>query len=205
MRRVVSSAATLSLLSAVLFAGCAETPKAVRENRGTAIGAGAGAVGGAAAGAILGGKRGAIAGGLLGALAGGIVGRYYDEKEKSLAQAQADHGYAADQRTRLKIESVRANPAALSPGETVNIHLTYAVLAPQEDVLVPVRETRQIFHDGKSVGETAIDVERRGGTWRSTVPITLPDDAAAGNYTVAASVEIRGAAKEVSEAIFSVR
>lgn len=204
MRKVPGLVVALSVLAAVL-SGCAETGQTVRDNRRTAIGAGAGAVGGAIVGGLVGGTRGAAVGGLLGALAGGVVGHHYDEREKTLAQTSSDYGYTSRQGTRLKIETVRANPAALAPGETVNINVTYAVLVPAEDRQVLVRETREILVDGASVGKTSIDVSREGGTWKSTVPVTLPANAAPGNYRVLASVETKGGGKDVDETFFKVR
>ncbi len=162
-------------------------------------------MGGAIVGGLVGGKRGAVVGGLLGALAGGVVGHYYDEQEKNLAQTSRDYGYTARQGTRLKVEAVRVNPAALSPGETVNINMTYAVLVPEADQQVPVKETREILVNGTSVGKTSIDISREGGTWKSTVPITLPENAAPGNYRVVASVEIRGGGRDAAETFFKVR
>lgn len=204
MRKVICVGVALCLLAALL-SGCAQTGQTVRDNRRTAIGAGAGAVGGAIVGGLVGGKRGAVVGGLLGALAGGVVGHYYDEQEKDLAQTSKDYGYTARQGTRLKVEAVRVNPAALAPGETVNIYMTYAVLVPAADQQVPVRETRELLVNGTSVGKTSVDISREGGTWKSTVPITLPANAAPGNYRVVASVEIRGGARDARETFFKVR
>ncbi len=204
MRKVLCLGVALSFLGAVL-SGCAETGQTVRDNRKTAIGAGAGAVGGAIVGGLIGGKRGAVVGGLLGALTGGVVGHYYDEQEKTLAQTSKDYGYTSRQGTRLKIETVRVNPAALSPGETININLTYAVLVPAADQQVLVKESREILVNGASVGKTSIEVSREGGTWKSTVPITLPVNAAPGSYRVVASVETKGGGKDVEETFFKVR
>jgi len=204
MRKALCLGVALSFLAAVL-SGCAQTGQTVRDNRRTAIGAGAGAVGGAIVGGLVGGKRGAVVGGLLGALTGGVVGHYYDEQEKTLAQTSKDYGYTSRQGTRLKIEAVRVNPAALSPGETININVTYAVLVPAADQQVLVKETREILMNGSSVGKTSIDVSREGGTWKSTVPVTLPANAALGSYRVVASVETKGGGKDVDETFFKVR
>lgn len=204
MRKILRLGVALSVL-AVSLSGCADTGQAVRDNRKTAIGAGVGAVGGAVVGGLVGGKRGAVVGGLLGALTGGAVGRYYDEQEKTLAQASAEHAYDARQGTRVLIESVRVNPAALSPGETININLTYAVLLPAADEQVLVTESREILVDGASVGKTTIEISREGGSWKSTVPVTLPANAVKGNYRVLASVETRSGGKDVGETFFSVR
>jgi hypothetical protein len=82
--------------------------------------------------------------------------------------------------------------------------MTYAVLTPSEDVLVPVKETREILFNGSRVGEATVDIEREGGTWRSVVPITLPRDARPGSYRVVASVA-SGGGKDIEEIAFRVR
>lgn len=203
MRRFLC-AAVAAFFIASLVSGCAETGQAVRDNRKTAIGAGTGVVGGAVVGGLLGGKRGAVIGGLLGGLTGGAIGHYLDEQEKDRDRTSREYGYGPAEGIRLKIESVRSNPAVLSPGETVNINLTYAVLTPAADRQVPVRETREILVNGASAGKTSIEISREGGTWKSTVPVTLPVNAAAGNYRVVATVE-GGGGKDVSETFFKVR
>jgi hypothetical protein len=204
MRKIVSLGVIATLFVSTL-SGCAAQNGGVREHQGAAVGAGAGAVGGAVVGGLLGGKRGAVAGGLLGALAGGLLGNYHDEQEKTLEETRRAHtDYNAAKGTRLKIERVRTNPSTAAPGDTVEIQLTYAVLTPREDVMVPVRESREVLFEGSKVGEASVDIEREGGTWRSIVPITLPGNARPGNYRVVASVESRGGGKDIEEITFRV-
>ncbi|MGB5198166.1 MAG: glycine zipper domain-containing protein, partial [Candidatus Deferrimicrobium sp.] len=161
--------------------------------------------GGAVVGGLLGGRRGAVAGGLLGALAGGLVGNYHDQQEKNLADTRRAYtGYTPAKGTRLKIERVRTTPTSAAPGDTVEIQLTYAVLTPREDVMVPVRESREILFNGERVGKASVDIEREGGTWRSVVPIMLPENAHPGNYRVVASVEELGGGKDIEEITFRV-
>lgn len=202
MTTLATLAACLALL---LSSGCATTDTGGTKPSGTAVGAGAGALGGAAIGGAIGGTRGAVAGGLLGALAGGLIGRHYDEQEKDRAQTGREYGYDPAQGLRLRIEALRANPAALSAGETVNVNLTYAVLTPGEGEPALVRETREILFGGAVVGRASFEVSRGGGTWRSTVPITLPVVASDGDYRVVASVETAAGGKDVAETFFRVR
>jgi len=205
MRKIVSLAAVAALFLSIL-SGCATQNEGVREHQGAVIGAGTGAVGGAVVGGLLGGRRGAVAGGLLGALAGGLVGNYHDQREKSLADTRRAYAdYTPAKGTRLKIERVRTTPTSAAPGDTVEIELTYAVLTSREDVMVPVRESREILFEGSKVGEASVDIEREGGTWRSVVPITLPGNARPGNYRVVTSVESRGGGKDIVEITFRVR
>jgi len=200
----VCLAILVSVLAATL-SGCAQTGQTVRRNPNAAVGAGAGIVGGAVIGGILGGKRGAVIGGLLGGLAGGAIGHYFDEQARDRAGTNRAYAYSPKQGIRLEIESLRVNPAALAPGDTININLQYAVLTPNPDDQILVRETRKILRNDTVVGETSIDISREGGTWRSTVPVTLPVKADTGNYRVVATVESRGVGKDVKETFFHVR
>lgn len=204
MRRLLCLGVALAFLSGFLQ-GCAGVDQTARDNPKTTIGAGAGVLGGAVVGGIIGGKRGALIGGLLGGLAGGAVGHYLDQQEKDRLQTSRDYRYSPAQGAQIRIETVRTNPTALSPGETVNINLTYAVLTPATDTQVLVRETREIFLNGDSVGKTSIEVSREGGTWKSTVPITLPANAAPGKYRVTASIDSRSAGTDRRETSFQVR
>ena len=203
MRKLLCLGVALAFLSAIL-PGCAGVDQTARDNPKTTIGAGAGVLGGAVVGGLIGGKRGALIGGLLGGLAGGAVGHYLDQQEKDRLQTSRDYRYSPAQGAQIRIETVRVNPAALSPGETVNINLTYAILTPTANTQVLVRETREILLNGNSVGKTSIEVSREGGTWKSTVPITLPANAAPGKYLVIASIDSRTAGTDRRETFFQV-
>lgn len=204
MRKILCVALALALAGATL-SGCAQTGETVRRNPNTAIGAGAGVVGGAVIGGLLGGKRGAVIGGLLGGLAGGAIGHYMDEQAKDRARTNQEYDYSPKEGVRLRIETLRINPAVLPPGGTIDINLTYAVLTPTPDTQILVTETRKILRNDTLVGETSIDITREGGTWRSTVPVTLPASAATGDYRVVATVESRGVGKDSQEMHFRVR
>jgi hypothetical protein len=68
-----------------------------------------------------------------------------------------------------------------------------------------VRESREILFNGRRVGEASVDIEREGGTWRSVVPITLPENARPGKYRVVASVMSLVGGKDIEEITFRVR
>lgn len=203
MRKIVVPVTVLALLAGML-PGCAGIEQTTREHPKATVGAGAGAVGGAVVGGLIGGRRGAVVGGLLGALSGGAIGHYLDEQERSRADTERRYGYSPAQGTRLRVEALRADPAALMPGETVDIALTYAVLTPSPDAQILVRETREIRRGDVVVGKTSIDIGREGGTWKSIVPITLPPDAAPGTYHVVASVQSSGGVMDTRETRFTV-
>src|SRR4030067_783183 len=89
-------------------------------------------------------------------------------------------------------------------GETSSINLASPVLPPAADTQILVRETREILLNGSSVGKTSIEVSREGGTWKSTVPITLPAYGAPGNYRGIAAIESRDAGTGREETSFQV-
>jgi len=153
-----------------------------------------------------GGKRQALSGGLAGALEGGFLGNYSYRKEKGLQETKQIHSEnPAITSARVRIEAVRSTPGVADPGDTIEIRIKYAVLTPQEDMTVLVHETREILFDEKLVGETAVDIEREGGTWRSSVPITLPQDVSPGIYRVVVSVQTPDGEQDAEEVTFRVR
>lgn len=182
MRKVV---AVLMTLAFIVTVSCASIPE---ERKGVATGAGVGAAGGAVVGGVLGGTRGAVLGGLAGGLLGGAIGHYgYDQRRNQQETASA-YNYNPSQGNMLKIENATASPQTVNPGGTVNIGMTYAVLSPQGQQQ-NVTETREIKFGNEVVGKPQITVQRTGGTYTSNVPITLPNTAQKGTYTVTTTVQ----------------
>jgi len=158
------------------------------------------------AGAGVGGKRKALSGGLLGTLKGGFLGDYSDRKERGLQETRQIHSEnQATTGVRVRIEAVRSTPGIADPGDTIEIRIKYVVLTSQEDMVVPIQETREILFEENKVGETAVGIEREGGTWRSSVPITLPKDASPGIYRVVASIKTPNGEQDTEEVTFRVR
>jgi hypothetical protein len=151
------------------------------------------------------GRRGSMNGMLEGVLIGGVPGRYEDEEAKDLAQTVRDYGYTAAQGPVVAFDFVRANPAVIPAGETVNVNTEYAVLLPAPEQLVTVVETRAFSKDGVPAGKVSIEVERVGGSYKSTIPFTIPASAAPGNYQVTVTIEAQGGAvKDTKETFFKV-
>lgn len=150
-------------------------------------------------------RRSAISGMLDGVLAGGAVGRYEDENAKTPAQTVRDYGYTPAQGPLISFDSVRANPAIVAAGETINVNAEYAVLLPVAGQLVTVTETREFLKDGAPAGKVSIEVERTAGTYKSTIPFTIPGAATAGNYQVNVTIEVPGGAlRDSKETFFKV-
>ncbi len=200
MRSRIVSIFIIFVFLAALFS-CSSVPQ---EHKGAATGAGVGAATGAVAGGLIGGGvRGAAIGGLLGALAGGAVGHYgYDTKRSATETAQA-YNYQPASGTVLRIENAAASPATVQPGQNVDLKMTYAVLNPSPAQQVNVTETREIRFGNEVVGKPQVNVQRGGGTYTSTVPLTLPATAQKGTYTVISTVQA-GGVTDTKQSTFNV-
>jgi surface antigen len=172
--------------------GC-ETARVPEEHRGAARGAGIGAATGAVAGAVLGGEgsriEGALLGGLVGGLVGGAIGHYQIDKERSAEETATKYDYQAGEGIRVRMENVDTSPAAVAPGETVELESTYAVLAPNATDEVRVTESFEIRHEGALVGNPQVTVSHQAGTYHASVPLILPENAERGTYQVIATVK----------------
>jgi hypothetical protein len=178
--------------------GCGTVPE---EHKGAAVGAGAGAL----AGVLLGGSTGGrVVGGLIGALVGGAIGHYAYDKQKTRDETAKAYNYQPSQGTQVIIENAQVSPQAIRGGEDVNLGTTYAVLTPSEGSQVDVTEIRRITHNGELVGNPQVTVARTGGTYTSSVPLRLPQDAKKGTYVVTTTIET-AAAKDSRETRFSVQ
>jgi hypothetical protein len=164
----------------------------IQEHEKAAIGVGAGALGGAAIGGLADGERGAVIGAVVGALAGGAVGAYLDHRDKDAEETKQEQDYDPEQGVNLELTAVTAEPQTVSPGGEVRLEGTYAVMTPNPQDEIVVRETRVITFNGKNVAEVAVEVDRIDGTYTSEVPIILPDTSPAGTYDVKITVETKG-------------
>jgi len=187
-RKIISVAVILTFLTGIF--GCASIPE---EHKGVATGAGAGAATGAVAGALLGSKGSktemALLGGLLGALAGGAIGHYaYDQKRTKEETAQK-YNYKPSEGTVLRIEDVSVVPSVANPGDKVEMKMTYAVLGVAAGKELEISEIREIRYQGELYGKPEIQVSRNDGTYSSSIPLTLPNDAKKGKYTITMTVK----------------
>lgn len=199
----VKTIALILCLALILFPlGCANV---MEEHRGAAVGAGAGGAVGGVMGAIIGHGTGAVVvGTLAGALLGGAIGHFGYDQERTREQTAKNYSYRESQGTVLRIETLKATPATVRPGETVDLKMTYAVLHDSPDTKVVVTEIREITYKGELVGRPEVKVEHADGTYTTTVPLSLPSGAAKGTYKVKAMVESQYA-KDAKEITFTVR
>jgi hypothetical protein len=198
-RKMVSIIVVLTFFAGL--AGCATFGE---EHKGATTGAGVGAATGAVAGALLGSKGAktemAILGGLAGALAGGLIGHYaYDQKRTKDETAQK-YNYNASQGPLLRIEDVSVVPATVKPGDTVEMKMTYALLGVGSGKEAAITETREIRYEGEMYGKPQINSSRADGTYVTSIPLTLPNDAKKGKYSIISTVQSPYASdsKEVS-------
>ena len=135
----------------------------------------------------------AVAGGLIGGLTGGIVGRALESQSKDYSSTARDYNYSPAQGTVVRIEEVQANPSRVNAPDTVHLVARYALLPPEPDREVTVRERWRITHNGELVGNPVITVPRSGGTWASAVPLQLPAGAEDGRYRASVEVSVEEA------------
>ncbi|GAB4484110.1 MAG: lipoprotein [Thermodesulfovibrionales bacterium] len=183
----------ISLLTLIVFAtsmaGCASMEEHKGATTGAAIGAGTGAV----AGALMGHKGAktetAIIGGLVGALVGGLIGHYAYDVKRDRQETARQYNYQSSTRTLVRIEEVSVTPSYIMPGDEIQLKATYAVLAPADNADISIKETREIFYRDELLGKPEITVVRRGGTYVSNVPLTLPRNAKRGAYKLVTTVQ----------------
>ena len=187
--------ALLCLLAAAqALAGCAEMS---HEQTGAATGAGIGAAVGAVAGGLTDKKNpgqgaliGATAGALVGGAAGWAVGAYRVKQLKPREEVAAANNYTPQQGVVTKIDRTAATPQQLKPGDQLTVLSQYTVLGPPQNHQIRVREARTVFFNDQPLTELpARELVLVQGTNEIQSSITLPPDAADGNYRVMTTVE----------------
>lgn len=169
----------------LLLPGCAwvdQRPKTIR-------GAAAGATAGAIAGAVIEGRRGAVWGTVLGSLAGAAIGAHMDRQDRPADETEAIYEYDRTEGIRIEGVAFRAEPATLTAGQQVELHIEYAVMLPDPRQNIVVTERRIIRYDGKQVADASVQITRHTGTYASVVPIILPATAEPGEYECTAIIQ----------------
>lgn len=193
LRQGVALLLCLLLIAGGTF-GCAAIEEQVKAHPETALGVGIGtAAGMLTGGLIFGNASGTLLGGLVGGLAGGVIGNVLEARSYDRVATSQRYSYSPAQGTMLRIEAVEAHPAQVRPGDTIALNMRFAVLAQNPHQTLQVSERRQIFFNGSAVGDSTLQVQRMGGTWTSSQPLTLPVNAASGSYQVVMSVKADGA------------
>ncbi len=173
--------------------GCAAIEEQVKAHPETAIGVGVGtAAGMLTGGLIFGSAAGTLLGGLVGGLTGGVIGNVIEARTQDRAATSQQYNYSPAQGTMVRIEAVEVHPTQIRPGDTINLNMRFAVLARNAQQTIQISERRQVFLNSSVVGDSTLQVQRMGGTWTSSQPLTLPANTASGSYRVVMSVTADG-------------
>lgn len=130
--------------------------------------------------------------------------RYQQEKRMTREEAIARHNYCPSSGCIIRLEDVQVRPAAARPGDTMLLTTTYTILTP-EDLPIPISITREIFFQGKSLGQTKAVITRNpNGTWTQTIDFPLARDAVPGIYTLVTRID-SGYGRDEKSVQFAVR
>ena len=181
--------------------GCATTGAG-----SAATGAGLGAI----TGAIIGHQQGrAWEGAALGAIGGAFAGWVVHEVQQQQVASRQEvedrlraEGQEVPDDPDVKIEQMTVNPDKGEPGGQIVVNGAYTALGSYD----PPQGKYRIFKDGHFVAERDVEEElelENVGLSQFAIPITLPRDAAAGDYDV--EVELNnGDSEAISSAQFEV-
>lgn len=136
---------------------------------------------------------------------GAAFGTYDAGRIEPWADTARRYGHGPGKGLLLKIENASVEPTDVAAEGTVALKMTYAVLPPGADPSVRITEKRLIGRsDGALVANPRVRVDRAGGTYSSTVRVTLPLNARKGLYSVTYIIETAGASDRM-EAAFTVK
>jgi hypothetical protein len=198
MNRILSFLLCLSL--AAFPISCAEMSDAQK-----------GAVLGVIAGGIIGGMvgedeplLGAAIGVAAGALAGAAIGHYLDKRRRTAQETAKAYDYKPSQGTLVQVENVRLEPSVIKPGESSQLVIEFALLSQDPDRKIPVKETRQIMAQEKTLKEIGpVSKERTSGTYVTEQQVTFPKNLPEATYTFKGVVEA-GESSSAKEAKFQI-
>jgi hypothetical protein len=142
--------------------------------------------------------------GLRGSLSEGAIGHYTYEIKKTRQQTERKYGFPSDKTALIRIETVSAGPSILKPGEKTELAVTYAVLGASPNQQLNIAEIREIRLGDRLIGTPVVNVIRKGGTYTSRVPLSLPSDAGSGTYKVLTIIQTADA-QASGETTFIVR
>ena len=139
----------------------------------------------------------------MGALEGSRIGHYTYEVKATYKETLQRYDDQAPAGTIVKIEDVSALPTHVGAGDKVELGATYALLGTSPDADITVTETREIRYEGNVVGRPKVTLTHKGGTYSSTVPLFLPNDAKTGTYEIIITIQTPNA-RDSSRTHFTV-
>ena len=112
----------------------------------------------------------------------GFYGNNRESQRLNREDVIAREGYCPTGGCVLRLDKVEVKPNRIRRGGTVLLSTTYTILTP-EQVALPVAITREIFYQGKSLGQTkSMESRVYNGTRTQEINFTLPANAAPGIY-----------------------
>jgi hypothetical protein len=127
---------------------------------------------------------GAAAGGLLGGVGGYLYAEHRNSEISSARAAAQQYNYQPSQGNLVAVDQANADPAVVSPGQQVNLGMTYTILTPNNEP-VSVTLVREVRYGGNLLGQPyQTTVTNTNGTFSDSVGYNLPNNASPGNYTV---------------------
>ncbi len=132
----------------------------------------------------------------------GMVRKFESTTIRSQEETNKEYGYAFDRGTAARIESGEVRPRTARPGKDVQLVLTYVILTHSRTA-VDVREIREIWFKDALWERLEVETEKTGGTYRSVVPLRLPENSEKGTYKVVYIIQTAHS-RDLREATFSV-
>jgi hypothetical protein len=139
-----------------------------------------------------------VKGALIGAAAGGIggyfLGRSQDRVQADRDQAVRAAAYDPSQGYLLRLDEIKLEPAAATPGGEVTLSVRYVVISPNPRERITVNCFRGIQFQGNYLsgdGPSSLVIRADGGIVSSSSTIKLPQEAPAGSYAIEEVIEDR--------------
>jgi hypothetical protein len=159
---------------------------------------------GAGIGGALGGQQGAFIGSALGALVGLIAGAavgqdFENRRQRTRPQALQTNAYQPAQGQLLAVSGLQVVPTLVKPGDTVQVTVTYDVLAPEPNRPIPITETWIFKHNTTPLRTISRPEEFKDqGGYASTYTFAITKDALPGEYQAMVTVSNRVLATTVA-------
>lgn len=133
-------------------------------------------------------KQGCLYAALAMATAGGLACyfkfAYKNTEVKDYEATKAETKYKPKKGSILKVSSLSATPAKVSPGDKTTIKAVYSVMTPDPQQDVAVTETWEFRSGNKNPQVISKDITVKPGTRQAESKIPVPKDAVAGAYGI---------------------
>ncbi len=111
-------------------------------------------------------------------------GTYQDIRRQDREAAAAKANYCPTSGCVIRLDKLAVNPPRVQRGRLATISLSYTILTA-DDAGIPVTITRELFHQGKSLGRTfSKNMRTANGSFDQEVALTLPENSPPGKYTL---------------------